>query len=481
MALSNTLNIDFSNSRNYDAELITIKDVRAFDNQARKHSPEQIKKIATSIETFGFLIPILIDEDNKVICGHGRIKALEFLGQDKVWAIRANHLSEDQKRAYVLADNRLAELGEWDEDALEIEIKHLLDADLDFEIGVIGFETAEIDLIIARSETSESTNQDPPVPEIEEHVVSETGDLWQLGTHRLYCGDALASTSYAALMQNEQAHMVFTDPPYNVPIHNHVCGKGDIKHREFIMASGEMNDDEFCEFLRTFLILVYEHVIDGSVLNVCMDWRHLEHLLSSGRQAGLELINLCIWNKDNGGMGSLYRSKHEDVVIFRKGSRTRTNNVMLGKFGRNRTNVWDYAGINTMRAGRLDELAMHPTVKPVALVKDAIFDVTHRDEIILDPFCGSGTTILSAEQSGRRCYAMELDPAYIDVAIRRYQDQFGIEVVHAETGMTFSQMQQHRHRPPIRNRTRDVYAATDVGASAIGTPPARFAAPIVEG
>ena len=444
-------NTDLSALKNADPlfatltiEIISINALNPFGTSARTHNDKQITKIAQSIEGFGFLTPILIDDQNRIICGDGRVEALKKLGRPTVPSIRIDHLSEDQKRAYVIADNRLAELAGWDNETLAIELQHLTSVDLDFEIGVIGFETAEIDLLIGDAAQEAEAEEENVLPDLVTETVSKSGDLWLLGNHRLLCGDALDPDCYMRVLGGEQADMVFTDPPYNVPVDGHVCGKGKIKHREFVMASGEMSDEEFEAFLLRIMQNLTRCAKDGAILDVCMDWRHLEPLLAAGRKVDLCLLNLCVWNKDNGGMGSLYRSKHELVCIFKKGSCKHKNNVELGRYGRYRTNVWDYAGVNSMRKGRLEELALHPTVKPVALVSDAILDVTDRGDIVLDPFSGSGTTMIAAEKTGRRACTIELDPAYVDVSIKRFETLYGIEAIHADTGKTFSEIEAAR-------------------------------------
>jgi hypothetical protein len=231
--------------------------------------------------------------------------------------------------------------------------------------------------------------------------------------------------------------MMFADPPYNVPIDGHVSGLGSIKHREFAMASGEMTKDQFTEFLKTVFANASALSLDGAIHFVCMDWRHMSEVLSAGDSVYSELKNLCVWNKDNGGMGLFYRSKHELIFVFKVGSAAHVNTVELGRSGRYRTNVWDYAGVNTLRPGRLDDLAMHPTVKPVALVIDAIKDCSRRGDFVLDPFGGSGTTLVAAEKCGRAARVLEIDPGYVDVSIRRWQQLTGHKAINATTGKTF--------------------------------------------
>ena len=410
-----------------------------YAGNARTHTDKQISQIAASIEAFGFTNPVLIDAEEGIIAGHGRVEAAKALGLESIPTIRLDHLTEDQKRAYIIADNRLAELAGWDDETLAIELQHLTEIDLDFEVEITGFETAEIDLLIESLGTAEDDDPADEPPEVDEDALAVTrpGDLWVLGKHRLLCADARKPESYEVLMGGAKAQMVFTDPPYNVPIDGHVCGLGKIRHREFAMAVGEMSEAEFTVFLETVLANLSGSSVDGAVLDVCMDWRHLYELQTAGRTAGLDLLNICVWNKNNGGMGSLYRSKHELICVFKSGDSPHINNVELGKYGRYRTNVWDYAGISSLSATRAEEQAMHPTVKPVTLVADAIRDCSKRGGIVLDAFAGSGTTLIAAEKTGRTARLIEFDPIYCDTILRRFENYTGKQAILAETGATF--------------------------------------------
>lgn len=430
-------------TKDLSVETVSVSSLRPCDRNPRTHTKQQIRQIASSIETFGWTNPILVDGSGGVIAGHGRLEAANLLGIEHVPTIRLADMSAAQIRAYIIADNRLAELAGWDDELLAIELQALTEIDLDFDIEITGFETAEIDVLIAGLNDADAPDEADRLPAIDETEppVCQPGDLWLLGRHRLLCADATKVESYARLMEGERAHMVFTDPPYNVPIDGHVCGLGSIKHAEFAMAAGEMSESEFTAFLETVLCRLATHSTDGAIHFVCMDWRHLFELLTAGRKVYGELKNLCVWNKTNGGMGSLYRSKHELVAVFRAGRGPHINNVELGAHGRYRTNVWDYAGINTFGKERDAELAMHPTVKPVALVQDAILDCSCRGGIVLDAFSGSGTTIIAAERSGRRGFGLELDPKYVDATLKRFRDFTGEEPVHAESGFTFGELQ----------------------------------------
>jgi DNA modification methylase len=435
----------FETYANQKVEWRAIGELQPYRRNARKHSAKQITQIAASIRRFGFINPILIDDTDQIMAGHGRVDAAKEIGLERVPTLRVNHLSEAEKRAYILADNRLAELAGWDRETLAIELEGLLELDLDFEVEITGFDTVDIDLIVGAGEEAGFDPADE-IPEIDRKVaaVSRLGDLWRLGNHRLLCGDALDPAAYERLLDGVQAHMVFTDPPYNVPIDGHVCGTGRIRHHDFVMASGEMSSEEFTAFLTRVFRNLTRATVDGSIHFVFMDWRHAYEILEAGGQSYTEFKNLCVWNKDNAGMGSFYRSKHELVFVFKNGKAHHVNNFGLGEGGRYRSNVWDYPGINTLRRDRIDELAMHPTVKPVALVADAIRDCSRRKGIILDPFAGSGTTIIAAEKTGRAARAMELDPMYVDVVIRRWQERFAKSAVHVESGKNFAQIQAER-------------------------------------
>ena len=416
--------------------------LRPYARNARTHSPKQIKQIARSIERFGFNNPVLIDDEDQIIAGHGRLLAAKQLNMKTVPCVRLSHLTEADKKAYVIADNRLAEKSGWDNEILAIELQHLVD--IGFDVDLTGFEPAETDLIIEGiGEESEQPENHVPAGS-DGPVVSRLGDVWLLGKHVLVCGDSTEAATYRLLMADERAEFIFTDPPYNVRIDGHVSGLGRIKHREFAMASGEMSEDQFTAFLSKVYALLCQCSSDGSIHQICMDWRHTREMLAAGDAHYTELKNVCIWNKSNAGMGSFYRSKHEMVFVWKNGTAPHINTFELGQYGRHRSNVWDYDGVNTMRPGRMDELAMHPTVKPVSLVADAIKDCSKRGGVVLDPFCGSGTILIAAEKTGRRARAIELDPVYVDVAIRRWEHYTGKVARLAPMGETFEQVAEDR-------------------------------------
>jgi len=397
-----------------------IDDLLPYAGNARTHTDKQIAQVAASIRQFGFTNPVLIDGKRGIVAGHGRVAAARTLGIADVPTIQLSHLSDAERRAYIIADNRLAELAGWDHEILAIEFQVLSEFDLDFDLEISGFDTAELDLLLDGPDTDD-TDPDDDVSGIEMGpAVTRLGDIWVLGKHRLICGDAQSPDVYAALMNSDRARAVFTDPPYNVKIGGHVCGSGAIQHREFAMASGEMDEAGFTAFLENALSEMAKVSVDGAIHFICMDWRHMPELQAAGGKVYSELKNLVVWKKSNGGMGTFYRSQHELVFVFKVGTAPHTNTFGLGDTGRYRTNVWDYPGVNSFGANQKD-LALHPTVKPVALVADAIKDVTKRGEIVLDGFGGSGTTLLAAERTGRIAHLIELDQLYCDVICRRYE------------------------------------------------------------
>jgi DNA modification methylase len=412
----------------------------------RKHPKAQLVKLEAAVRELGFNAPILIDEQNKIIAGHARLLVAETLGMKTVPCVRLTHLTASQRRALAIADNRIAEQAEWDPEALRAEFLSL--GELEFPLELTGFATAEIDIILdtplAVASAAADTADQFAEPNREAPAVTRSGDLWLLGSHGLHCGDALNAASYEALLGERRAAMVITDPPFNVPIQGHVSGLGKARHPEFVMASGEMSAEEFTRFLRQTMDLMVRFSADGSLHFIFMDWRHIGEITTAAAGAYAECKALCVWNKTNGGMGSLYRSKHELVFVYKKGSAPHCNNVQLGRHGRYRTNVWDYAGANTFGRHRDADLACHPTVKPVGLVADAIRDCSKRGDIILDPFAGSGTILLAAERTGRKAAAMELDPLYVDTAIKRWQEHTGRQATLSGSGQNFAEVAAER-------------------------------------
>ena len=431
----------------FRVEHLPLADLKPNPRNARLHAKKQLHQIAASIREFGFNSIVVVDEDDIILVGHGRVEAAGLAGLTTVPVLRITHLTAEQKVGFSLADNKIALNSDWDMEQLQLLWRELSATDLNFDLEVTGFQTAEIDLLVDGPTVAVKADRADLVPEPQAKAVSRLGDLWHLGDHRLICADACDNAAYTELLDGEQVRLVFADAPYNVPIDGHVGGLGAVKHREFKMASGEMTPAEFEHFLRTVFANMAEVSIDGAVHFICMDWRHMTEVMGAAQGIYSGLKNLCVWNKNNGGMGSFYRSKHELVFVYKVGFQPHVNTIELGKNGRYRTNVWDYAGVNTWRAGRDAELEMHPTVKPTALVIDAIKDCSRRGDIVLNSFSGSGTTIIAAHKCRRRARAIELDPLYVDVAIRRWQNFTGEQAMMAITGETFAEIEERRGDP----------------------------------
>lgn len=438
-------------SQDLKVEYRELRGLRPYSGNARTHSKTQIRQIAESIKRFGFTNPVLVSDAGEIIAGHGRVAAARLLGIKEVPTLRLSHLSEEERRAYVLADNKLALNAGWDHEILAIELQALID--LEFDVTITGFSLAEVDLVLDSANDAGTTGAEdeaenilPPMPS---HAVSRAGDVWRLGRHRLICGDARNPSDYDNLLAGDHVDLIFTDPPYNVPIDGHVCGLGRVRHREFAMGVGEMSRQAFTSFLTETLGSAARRCRDGAIAFVCMDWRHMGELLEAGEQVFSELKNLCVWNKKNGGMGAFYRSKHELVFAFKVGTAPHVNSFGLGETGRYRTNVWDYAGISSISSTRAEELAMHPTVKPVALVADAIRDCSRRGDTVLDPFGGSGTTLIAAEKCGRAARLIEYDPGYCDTIVARWERLTGKRATLASTGQAFEDVAEGRQPPNL--------------------------------
>jgi DNA modification methylase len=426
-------------------ELVPIEQLRPNPRNARRHSEKQIAQIADSIATFGFLVPIIVDDQGLVLAGHGRLAAAKRCGLREVPCCRISHLTPEAKRLFALADNRLAELSGWDEGILKLELAELEELQFDYDLSITGFDTIDLDRLLGPepeprhkldSGSEISTDPDDHLPDLRQETVSRVGDLWQLGAHRVLCGDALVPDSYRSLLQGAVATQVFCDPPYNVSVTKHVTSAPGFQ--EFPMGAGEMSVAQFVRFLTAFMSETRRNVIDGAILHICMDWRHMREILDAADNAGLTLKNLCVWAKPGAGMGSFYRSQHELIFVFKIGTAPHINNFGLGARGRYRTNIWPYPSVRGPRRGVNDAASGgHPTVKPTALVVDAIKDCSHRGDIILDPFGGSGTTLVAAHRAGRKARLIELDPHYVDLIVRRFQALTGHPAVLEGDGRPF--------------------------------------------
>jgi hypothetical protein len=407
-------------TRGLTIEYRSIASLKPDPRNARTHPKRQIEQIVRSIREFGFTNPVLIDEAGVLIAGHGRLRAAKELGLADVPTITLAGLTEVQKKALRLADNKIALSAGWDLEILRLELAEIGTLDVDFDLSLTGFSSGEIDVVLKAANDPD----DEVIPAVPVEPRTVVGDVWILGEHRIGCGDGRDVEFLRRLLgPHVLIDAAFLDPPYNVKINGHANAKG--RHREFAMASGEMSDPEFQGFLHETLGAAAAVSRLGAVHFICMDWRHLDDVSAVGATVYDELLNICVWNKSNAGMGSLYRSKHEMVFVYRVGDAPHANMVELGRHGRNRTNVWDYPSVNSMAGSRREDLALHPTVKPVAMVADAYQDVTARGAVVFDMFLGSGTSLIAAERCGRRFRGCDIDPAYVDVAVERWVQTTG--------------------------------------------------------
>lgn len=423
-------------------EYVALANLKPLGREIRSHSKRQLKKIQKSLCKYGCVLPILITQDGRIVDGAAIVYAVKKLKWETIPCVRIEDLPEEHLRILRIGLNRLCEEAQWNLPELKLEFTEFFEFDQQFDIDLTGFEMGEIDVLMMESEEEEELPL-PPIPS-NECIVARFGDCFVLGEHRVKCADARDADNYTELMQGEQAQQILTDPPFNVAIQGHVSGNGRVKHSEFAMASGELSDAEYIEFLHTICHAMKTVSSTSALHYIFQDWRHMHHLLNATQDVYSSLLNLCIWVKSNGGLGSFYRSRHEMIFIFKINNSSHINNVELGRMGRYRTNVWEYAGCSSFGPERDAMLAMHPTVKPLQLIVDAILDASHHGDIVLDPFLGSGTTILACEKTGRRGYGMEIDPKYIDVTVRRWQEHTGQEAIHEPSGLTFNALAQQR-------------------------------------
>lgn len=406
-------------------EMLAIGMIKPYSKNPRVHNAKQIEKIKNSIMQFGFTAPILVDKENNIVAGHARYEAMKMLNAVQIPTIQLENLTPEQIKAYRIADNRLAEDAQWDSDILKIEFKELLE--LDFDITDTGFEIPEIDsLTIELIGDENKQDEDKEVYSLLDSIPQKVkkNDLWILGEHKIFCGDTLDPDSFKCLLMTEKAEIIVTDPPYNVKIKGHVCGNGKIQHTDFKMASGEMTESEFMDFTQKFMENLRESSTDGSLHYIFIDWRGLKTFLTAGEQYD-ELKNICVWDKTTGGMGSLYRSQHEFVCVFKNGKNPHINNIQLGHNGRYRTNVWSVKGMNVQNKQAQELFKLHPTVKPVGLLSDILLDASSPGGIVLDCFGGSGSTLIACEKTKRKARLIELDEKYCNAIIYRWEKLTG--------------------------------------------------------
>ena len=421
-----------------ESRMAPIGTLKPYPGELRTHNRQQRRKAEKLLRKYGQVVPVIIDESNTIIDGHLVWAIMRELGYDEIAAVVVTGRTDPELRALRLALNRLPQDAGWDNDKLRKELQDLLN--LSFDLELTAFSAVEIDYHLDVSETA----SEPEIPAPQSVAVSLAGDTWAMGNHRIVCGDARDAGLISVLLGGTRAAMAFVDPPYNVKIDGHVSGNGATKHREFAMASGEMSEAEFTVFLTVLLQVLVVGLVANAVIFVCMDWKHLAELLAAARKAGLQLLNICVWTKPTPGLGNFYRSQHELVVVLKAGDGEIRNNMALSGKRRNRSNVWPYRGMNSFGDGRDELVKLHPTVKPVALVADAVRDVSLRGEAVIDTFLGSGTTLMAAEETGRVCFGVEIDAVYVDVAVRRWQQTTRKDAVLLETGETFLEVAERR-------------------------------------
>lgn len=413
---------------NNNLQMVDIESIILRSKSLRKHSKKQLQKLKNAINKVGYVNPILLDEKYNILAGELRLFAAKELGFTQIPAIILENLTPEEIEAIRILDNRIAEDGEWNFENLKDEIEKLMKFDITFED--LGFDTVDYDEIFliknsGENKVHDTDKEDESWLDVNIPTKVKTGDLWRLGDHFIFCGDSLNDKSFEILMQGELAQIVVTDPPYNCKIKGHVCGLGKTQHEEFAMASGEMTDSEFAEFISKFMQNLVKFSCDGSLSYIFMDWVGVKLLLTQGKKHYSELKNIAVWNKKVGGMGAMYRSQHEMVPIFKNGKAKHQNHIQLGKNGRYRTNVWDYSGVRATNPTSLELLKLHPTVKPVAMLHDILLDSSSKNDIVLDCFGGSGSTLLAAERCKRRARLIEINPRYVDVSIYRWEKETG--------------------------------------------------------
>ena len=427
---------------------VPIDSLKPYAKILRHHPRSQLTTIRRSLAHYGQVIPILVSATYEIIDGHLICEALKANGDSEVLVGVVNHLTPAQIRGLRLQLNRSAMDAVWDKHQLRTELQELLD--LSFDLDLTAFPAQEIEFVLNLDMPSANVGEDQAdIPPVDDHPVTRRGDIFQLDQHRLGCGDARDRAFVERVLGGVKADANFVDPPYNVRIDGFASGKGRHRHREFVQGAGELSETEYFTFLRDSLVVLKESSTPSAIVFACVDWRHILEITAAGRNVGLPLLNICVWAKTNAGMGSLYRSQHELICVFKAGNESHRNNVELGRFGRNRSNLWTYPGMTAFGKDRDELLRSHPTVKPVALISDAIRDVTKRGDVVLDTFSGSGSVLIAAEETGRKCRAVELDPLYVDVAIRRWQKVVGRDAVLERTGERFND-RAHLIAPPPR-------------------------------
>jgi DNA modification methylase len=431
----------FLKSNSLTVERVAINSLRPIEPSVRRHPKKQLAKVRRSLEVFGQVTPILVGSNWEIIDHELVWQALKTIGATHVDVIVVTDKSPVEIKALRLVLNRTALDAVWDNENLRVILQDLLD--LNFDLDLTGFDAPEIDhylnLDVPQANVEENGSDIPP---IETMAISAPGMMWKLGDHRVGCGSATDLAFVSRVLAGRTANVCFVDPPYNIKVDGFITGKGQHRHREFVQGAGELSTDEYFALLRDSLLVLKTCCVPTALVYACIDWRHVMEMTVAGRDCGMPLYTICVWTKTNGGMGGIYRNQHELVCVFRAGLETPPDNVELGRHGRNRTNVWSYPGMSSFGKQRDELLGSHPTVKPVAMIADALRDVTTRGDVVLDTFLGSGSTLMAAQETGRICCGVELDPLYVDVAVRRWQNATGRDAVLVETGEPFNDVAQ---------------------------------------
>ena len=431
---------------NFDAIRLHIEYVSPYDVQVprralKKHGQAHIKKLAAGMDRSGNNVPLLVDEHLGLVSGYARLEAAKLLGLAQVPVIRIAHLSEEQLQLFRIFENKIAQESQFDEEALNLTFSELRLIDPELELTDSGFSIGEIDAIAGRERTKALNDLDDVTePDADYVPVSREGDLWQCGPHRIRCGDSSDPAVIEELVDGAPIQQIVVDPPYNLP--TKAFSKSGL-HGNFAQGAGEMNNEAFVRFLQRFLLAAQPHLADGALIYAFMDWKHILELILAARGLQLEYKQLLVWAKASPGMGAFYRSSHELVGVFKYGRGPHRNNIQLGVYGRNRSNVLSYPGVMGS-GGRKKAVAMHPSVKNVALIADLILDASAPGEAILDSFGGSGTTLIAAHKVGRIAYLCELSPAFVDTAVRRFEALGEGPAIMSHTGQTFAQVAAER-------------------------------------
>lgn len=415
-----------SKPNNLNPELVPIDQLKFPKRILRTKFKERVETERRFQEQEGLYLPLIIDQANVIICGEEQAEAARQLGKTHITAIRMRDVSKVGRKKLRAKQAKLATVGEVDRRELRFEFLEILETEgQDYDLGILGYAPTEIDLTLEYVDGGDNNGEviaaDEALPDTGPSVVSRPGDIWSNENHRLICADATDPKTYQALLRGTKVKATVSDPPYGVAINGHVGGNGKIRHPEFIQGGKGTTKKELKKLLKKSIRRFVRHSKDGALIYIFMDWRGIELLLAVCRKLGLTLINLCVWVKESPSLGSFYRSQQELIAVVRNGSTQHQNNIELGKYGRSRSNVWKVAGMNSFGKGRMDQLSKHPTPKPCILIEDIIKDCTSLGDPVLDGFLGSGTTLIAAEKCGRKAFGIELDPAYVDVAICRFR------------------------------------------------------------